>query len=141
MSKLKSVIAGTLYGIGLSLFGFLLAGAGHGTFFLLGLAAAPFSVFGVLVAFFVPPIIWPAIVWAISAGLLYRTRFLGFILIHYLSAACLLTLSGYADGKYVERTWRAMPTVMLLGIAWYLVGQVVLWRSAWSGGPARQAKS
>jgi len=37
------LLFGLLYGIGLSIFGFLAAGFGHGTFVLLGLASSVFA--------------------------------------------------------------------------------------------------
>jgi hypothetical protein len=93
------------YGAVLCLRAVAVAGGGHGTYTLLGIAGAPFSAFGIPFA-----IVAALLQWGIMAAL-WRRRdtttwaLVGFLVLHYVSAAFLLLLpaSQYADWEYVRR--------------------------------------
>jgi len=124
----KVVVFLFAYGAVLCLCGVLVAGAGHGTYTLLGIAGSPFSALGIPFA-----IVGALLQWGLMALLWRRYEtttwpFAAFLLLHYIAAALLLSLpaSPYADWDYVSRV-QGIRTPMFLGFVWYVFGQFLIW--------------
>jgi len=118
---------GFLYGLVLAGIGLMAAGAGHGTYVLLGLYASPLSLMqNIALAIFGSPVLW-----CIIGGLLAGTGkrgwtiiFLVAMLTHYVSLPwVLMDGNTFGDWEYVAKVW----WFVLLGIGVYVVGQVILW--------------
>src|SRR5580765_1700576 len=54
-------LRGMLFGVGLAALGFLAAGAGHGTYVLIGASSAPVGVLGIRAALAGAPIFWAVV--------------------------------------------------------------------------------
>ena len=138
VQKGVSVTVGLAYGLGLTLTGSLLAGAGHGTYLLLGIASAPVSFLGFIPSIGGPPVLWSAV----GALLPYTGRkpqrqvLFGIMLLHYLGVALVPFFDEFAEWKYFERVWEAYPVVVLMGGSLYLVGQIAIW-FCWLGNETR----
>ena len=128
--SVKSALGGVLYGLGLTSIGFLMTGAGHGTYILLGLASAPLSFFGFFESLAGPPLLW-----GLVGGLLpytrkyrYRQIFVSIMLLHYLAVLVIPFFEEYGDWKYLKRVWDRNPVVVIIGFTLYVVGQSAIWR-------------
>lgn len=124
-----SWLGGLAYGLGLTGVGVLLAGAGHGTYLLLGVASAPLSLLGIPVSMVSPPLLWGVI-----GGLLshahkspQRQILLAAMALHYVAVLLLPLFEGYAEEKYIARALEVNPVVVGLGVTLYLLGQVIIW--------------
>lgn len=119
------------YGLVLSLFGLMVAGFGHGTFTLLGLAGAPFSFFGVPAAIAASVTQWGGLVFARSRFGIPKQYLVAFLVLHYASAALLLLLPSNAlsDWEYVRRLPESYRFLLVVGFGWYCVGQMILWKA------------
>lgn len=118
-----------MYGLSLTVVGVLMAGAGHGTYLLLGIASAPLSFLGIAVSIVSPPLLW-----SVLAGLLsyshkspQRQIFLAALALHYLAILLLPFFKGYAEEKYIAKTLEVNPVIAGLGVTLYLLGQVMIW--------------
>lgn len=135
MKRRTAAVIGFLYGLGLAVIGILLTAAGHGTYFLLGIASAPVSFLGIIFSMAGPPIFWALV----GVLLTYKTRtpqrlfFLCILAVHYASIPFILFFPQYAEEKYFDKVWQAHPTVVLLGALFYTLGQVFLWIYFWLG--------
>lgn len=120
----KFWIAGFAYGLVLTVFGVMLAGAGHGTYILLGMASAPFSFFGVIFSVIVPPLMWGAL-----AGLLAERRqtLLVALAVHYFSLLLIPFSEDFGESKYLVKAMEDYPAVLISSVAFYAVGQVLFW--------------
>jgi hypothetical protein len=122
---LKTSLLGAFYGAVLSALGVAVAGAGHGTYFLLILVSSPAGLLGVASSVIGAPILWFVI------GLLFNRRnprfvLLAVLLLHYGSAVFLLVRAD-ENWQYFARVWHMMPLVLLGGFVWYMAGQIVIW--------------
>ncbi|HKR12934.1 MAG TPA: hypothetical protein VJT15_12825 [Pyrinomonadaceae bacterium] len=106
-----------------------MAGAGHGTYLLLDVAAAPLSLLGILFSIAGPPILWGFVGFLLShAGTTpHRRIVVGVMFLHYAGVMLLPFFGDDADGKYFERVWAASPAIVLMGGSLYLAGQVATW--------------
>ncbi len=120
---------GFVYGVILGYLSFLTAGAGHGTYVMVGMSSAPLGLLGTLAAIFGPPLLWAG-VGALLASLDRRGArrwFIVFMLVHYLSGVALLSTEPFGDWEYVGRVVGAMPWVVAAWLATYGLGQAVIW--------------
>jgi hypothetical protein len=124
------VIIGLGYGAVLCLIGILVAGFGHGTYALLGLAGAPFSFLGTPIAIIATLFQWWLLAVACQKMHLPKPYFIGFLFAHYVAAAALLLLpsSDFADWEYVRRIPQSYRLLLAFGFVWYLIGQMVVWK-------------
>ena len=114
----------------LSLIGFMLAAAGHGTYILLGIASAPLT----LLRNFWLSLAGPPLLWAIIGGLLaYSSRrlhrrivFIG-LSFHYLGVALVSLIADFADREYIRRVWQLNSLMLVVGITLYVTGQISIW--------------
>lgn len=137
--NLRSAL-GAAYGLALTGFGILAAGAGHGTYVPIGLFSSPLGVAAVLasagprwasltepammVVFFGTPLLWAVGFWLCGAeSSRARRGFLIGILAHYAVAVALLAREPFGDWSHLTRT----GTVSAIGVLVYLVGQTLLW--------------
>lgn len=127
--KVKLWLSGLTYGVALTTMGVILAGAGHGTYLLLGVASAPMSYLGVAVAILLPPLLWGAVGWLLSqADRSPQRQLVAIILLaHYAGIFFLPGFEEYLEAKYVLKTWEYNPELLIVGLAVYLGGQVVTW--------------
>ena len=120
-------VAGVLYGMILAAAGITAAGAGHGTFVVIGVASSPLGLFqNVLVAWSGTPVLWCLIGFSLGRVTHYEGRrvFLLLMLAHYGSLFFILRPpSEFADWGYVSR----LPGFFAGAIAFYAVGQIALW--------------
>jgi hypothetical protein len=128
MQSSKTVWIFVFYGFILCCCGLLVASFGHGTYTLLGLAGAPFSAFGIPFA-----ILASLAQWGLLALLMQRweRRYaVGFLLLHYIVAALLLSLpsSEFGDWRYVRQIPQMYQFALALGFSWYFIGQMLLWK-------------
>ena len=122
------------YGLVLCVFGLIVAGFGHGTFTLLGLAGAPFSFFGVPVAIAASVTQWGMLALARSRFGIPKQYLVAFLTLHYASAALLLVLpsSAFSDWEYVRQIPESYKFLLVVGFAWYCVGQMFVWKAVTS---------
>ena len=123
------VAIGAVYGLSLAVIGVMMAGGGHGTYLLLGLASAPVSLLG-----FGFSLAGPAILWGVIGALLADRRkktprqlLVGLMLLHYLGVVLVFFVGDYAEWKYFEKAWTTNPAVVVVGGSLYLAGQIVIW--------------
>jgi len=120
-------MAGAVFGVILMGLALAAAGGGHGTYVLLGLFSAPLGCFGISVAVFGTPLLWATV--GVVAGLLNfstgRRCLLGFLLIHYVSAACSLWLQ-YGNWDRTHGMWIVDRWMFIYPLTIYLVGQFAL---------------
>jgi hypothetical protein len=130
-----------VYGIILCIVAFFVAGFGHGSYLLLGLAGAPFSAISIPLAFLASVLQWPMIPIVCSRFSFGRRLMAGFLIIHYVSAAVILLwpTSEYADLGYLTRMPRDVITLFVVGVIWYLGGQAFLWIRTLKGLPAHKS--
>jgi hypothetical protein len=117
-------LRGLAYGVGLSLLGALVAGSGHGTYILLGLASSPLAALGNVAATLSPPFIW-AFIWSLLQ--VRRQMFLATMAIHYVSAAVVLVATHFGDWEHLGKSWKLHPLLVVIGFAWYATGQGLIW--------------
>lgn len=141
-SLIKLGLAGLLYGLGLTVIGVFMAGAGHGTYLLLGMAAAPLSFLGILFSIVGSPILWSAVGSLLSYASKNPQRqiVMAVMLLHYLGVLLLPFFGEYAEWKYFERVWGANPVVVLVGGSLYLAGQIVIWFCWFNAGRSLDSK-
>jgi len=138
------LICGAVYGVGLSVAGFLAAGYGEGTYVLLGLASAPlvaissllsliripaFS-FGAIGAIFAAPFLWGWVWSLLQPEGPRRRQFLWVIILYYASTAVILATTyefGFRGWEYIVRFWRIRPFLLIAGFSWYGIGQILMW--------------
>ena len=127
--SVKLALCGLLYGLGLTSLGVFMAGAGHGTYLLLGVGSAPLSFLGFFVSLAGPPLLWTGI-----GGLLPYARkqperrlLVIIILLHYLGVLLIPFFDEYAEWKNFEKAWGENPVIVLTGLSLYFVGQIMIW--------------
>jgi hypothetical protein len=123
------IFAGLLYGIILSFLSFLSAGAGHGSYVLLGMFSSPFGFFDILTAFLMIPVIWTVfgLLTAYIDFVIVRLIFLVLIAVHYVAMFFLLREELYGDWEHLFRHLSILAPVILVGFTCYLAGQLVMW--------------
>jgi hypothetical protein len=123
------LLLGLLYGLILAAWGFLLAGAGHGTYLALGLSSAPLGFLGIVPALFGLPLLWACVGRLLARAHVppYRWALLAVAAAHYLGAAVLLSQETFGDWAYLDRALAAAPLLVFCGFAVYVAGQVTLW--------------
>lgn len=125
----KLWLGGFIYGLILTGVGALMAGAGHGTYLLLGVASAPLSYLGIIFSLVSPPILWGAI-WGLlphSYKSPQRQIFVVALALHYLAIPLIPFFKVYSEEKYIAKALEINPIVVSLGAALYLLGQVIIW--------------
>ena len=122
-------LVGLVYGLGLTIIGFFLAGAGHGTYILLRIASAPISLLGIVPSLAGAPIFWTAIGTLLpnSHKRPDRQILVGAMLLHYLSVLLVLFLDSHAEWTYFERVSGVYPLMVFAGGSLYLIGQIAVW--------------
>jgi hypothetical protein len=115
------------YGLVLALIGLIGAGAGHGTYVLLGMYASPLSLMQhIALAVFGLPVLW-CLISALLAGTTKRGWMIAFLvamLAHYVSLPWVLKEGEtFGDWEYAAKIWG----FVLVGIGVYVVGQVIIW--------------
>jgi hypothetical protein len=136
MASVRTIVLLFVYGLGLCFFGFLFGGAGHGIYGPLGLAGSPFSAIGVRSSWgYEPAFVAAALQWGLLGCAmrwmgLRRAWVVAFLAVHYTTAALLLSVpsSPYADWAYGTGVPEGWWLWVALGVAWYLAGQVLVWR-------------
>ena len=123
-----------VYGIVLCAMGVLVAGFGHGSYMLIGLAGAPFSFLGIPISIAAALTQWMLLVAVGQRLSTSKAFYVAFLMLHYVSALLLLSLpsSKYADWSYVGSLPQSLRLLLLLGFSWYLLGQVFLWKGVLS---------
>jgi hypothetical protein len=123
------MLIGGVYGSSLTVVGVLLAGAGHGTYGLLGVASAPLSFLGIKFSFVGPLLLWTTLggLLAYSSKAPHRQIVAVALIVHYVAILLLPFFGDYADGKYIGRAWHTNPVMIVAGATLYLLGQVTLW--------------
>ena len=124
-------LEGFLYGLALAFFGVMAAGAGHGTYVLLGLYASPLSLVpNVPLAVFGIPLLW-CIIGVLLAGTpkrVWTVAFLVAMLAHYVSLPLVLKDGNtFGDWEYVAKVWDNSWFFVLLCIGLYVLAQLVIW--------------
>jgi hypothetical protein len=120
---------GAVFGVVLAILGMMAAGAGHGTYVLLGASSAPAGIGGVLPAIIGTPVLWAVVGWLTASGDRGQATAAAIVLVHYASAAWLLTRSPWGDFAYLGD---AMTAFFWGVIAWcviYAAGQRFVWRA------------
>lgn len=124
----KLALVGAAHGTVLAVLAFLAAGYGHGTYVVLGLASAPLGLLGIIAALIGLPFLWAAMFVLARRN---RSAFVFAMLVHYLSAAVLLTTRQFADQfgdwDYFGRAWTRSGVFLFVCFLWYFAGQVLLW--------------
>lgn len=124
-------LIGFVYGALLAIFAFLAAGMGHGTYVLAGLVSAPIGAIGIPAAFYGAPVLWSCtgLLLRNPGSRLRRLLFLCLVVTHYLSSVALLTGERYGDWKQFVKGFSSgqSATVLVVGLLFYLLGQVVIW--------------
>ena len=124
----KLALVGFLYGLTLSAIGFLMTGAGHGTYILLGVASAPLSFFGFFASVAGPPVLWTAIGSLLPYPRQPQRRLVATVmLLHYLGVLLLPLFDHYADWEKFERAWGENPVMVIAGLGLYCLGQITIW--------------
>jgi len=126
------MLAGLFYGGLLGGLAVLAAGAGHGTYIPMGVSSAPFGFLG-----FQAAVVGAPIMWGVVGALLHWLRtsrrrriMISVLAIHYGSALALAVSRSFGDWQYVIRSMPAIGGIMLVWSGAYVVGQLVIWRSA-----------
>jgi hypothetical protein len=131
-------LAGLLYGVTLTAFAILAAGAVRGTHLLIGLSSAPLAVLRSEASAVGAVILWGAV-----GGLLAwppprrrRRVVIPILALHYASAVVIATIpSSSGDWTAAGRSMHALGEIMLVWGAVYAVGQFVIWRSVLRESP------
>jgi hypothetical protein len=122
-----------VYGAVLCIVALYLAGYGHGSYLLLNLAGAPFSLFGPLSA-----CLACLLQWGLLAILMRRWKsapisVIGFLILHYV-AACFAVRYQLSpedtDLNILDRKLPGFTVYLFAGLIWYLGGQIVFWMVA-----------
>lgn len=138
MSKTLTLAVGFFYGLGLAVFGIMLAAAGHGSSMLLDIASAPFSFLGSVFSLAAPPIMWSVIGWLLGGSSIYQRRLaLALVLVHYLSFPLIPLIAKYPESEYLTRMFASHPAFVVFSFGFYLFGQVLAWL-AWFRPISRQ---
>jgi len=122
-----------IYGAVLCIASLYLAGFGHGSYLLLDLTGAPYSLFGPLTA-----CLACSLQWGLLAILQIRWKrapvlVIGFLILHYVTAYIAvhyLLFPEDTDFNILNRKLPGFPIYLSAGLIWYLGGQVVLWITA-----------
>jgi hypothetical protein len=124
-----SWLGGLVYGLSLTGVGVLMAGAGHGTYLLLGAASAPLSLLGIPFSMVGPPLLWGVIGGLLSYSHKSPQRQIlpAALALHYLGILSLLFFEGYSEEQYISKALEVNPVVVVLGTTLYLFGQVIIW--------------
>jgi hypothetical protein len=125
----KLWLVGLIYGLSLAGVGLLMAGAGHGTYLLLGIASAPLSFLGIIFSLVSPPILWSAM-WGLLPSTYkspQRQVFVVALALHYVAILLVPFFKVYSEEKYILEALEVNPVVVGLGAALYLLGQVIIW--------------
>jgi hypothetical protein len=119
------VVVGFLYGLMLSIIGLLVAGAGHGTYALIGAFSAPFGLLGIPVALLGAIILWSVLGLVLAAS---KMKILLFLMgIHYVGIILVLNTETYGDTEYFSKMFETNPSLIILGLVVYVVGQLLIW--------------
>ena len=118
---------GFVYGLVLVAIGFLLAGAGEGTFFPILVFSSPLGFANGCIAFLAPPAIWSTVAICLAEFKYRRARFLFLAImgLHYLGAVFLSIRE--IPFEHVLKECRLSPDLAVLGLVIYGVGQLTIW--------------
>ena len=120
---LRRLAWGAVWGLTVLALSVSLAGAGHGTFVLLGFFSAPISLLGSKAAWI--SCIFVGIALAFSAP---RKEFPFVAAIHYMSGLAVISVTEFADWQRLSVLPFEYAIVLFIGVAVYAVGNVLLWR-------------
>lgn len=136
----KTLFVGFFYGLGLAVFGVMLAAGGHGSSMLLDIASAPFSFLGFVFSVVAPPIMWSVIGWLSGGSSVYQRRLaLALVLLHYLSFPLVPLLAEYPEGEYLAKMFAYNPAFVVFSFGYYLFGQVLVWLAWFRAGKFARA--
>jgi hypothetical protein len=130
MTGIAATSFGLIYGLVLGALGWVVAGYGHGSYALIGLASSPLSLLGVQIALLSPPLIWVIVAllgFNASKGAKQNVGFLSVMTFHYLGIAALFFVSPYNDHLTLTRVASVLPVYLSAGVAWYVAGQLLIW--------------
>ena len=123
--KFVSVLAGFVYGVGLIICGFLLTGAGHGTSLLLVIATSPLSLFNGLLSLVLAPLVWGGDGFFVANG---NRKVVAVLLgVHYASLSLMPIWHSADEQGYLAKLYAFSPSAIILGIGFYLLGQLCIW--------------
>ncbi len=119
--------AGFAYGLVLLALGVMAAGAGHGTYVVLGMSSSPLGLTdSIPLAILGAPVLWCAVGAVLGRVMLrgFRRLFLGAMVAHYLALPFILSpASKFGDWAYAGK----VPERVALGLAVYSAGQLGIW--------------
>jgi hypothetical protein len=138
--SLRWVLAGFGYGVLLFFFGFICAGAGHGSYLPLAVFGAPLSLLDPAAGLFAGPVLW--LVCGVLFGLPARRGWIVALLaLHLMGVGAVLWFGNRFEG--VKEQWESfgtarefVPAALWGGLLVYVAGQVVAWKAALSQGRA-----
>jgi hypothetical protein len=127
-SSWSSVILFT-YGIVLVVLGVIVAGGGHGSYLLIWLAGAPFSIFGIPIAIVAAILQWGLLAFALQRFTIRFKAVLGFLILHYVVAASFVfrVFGQIDDLDYIRRSPHGIRMMLVLGLGCYIMGQCFVW--------------
>ncbi|HYE75137.1 MAG TPA: hypothetical protein VEF04_17480 [Blastocatellia bacterium] len=119
-------LIGLFLGLALAVIAILATGAGHGSYFLLRFASAPFGFLGALAGVLYTPILWFSAVYLASKHQSQKATRIFIILMamHYIGAF-LLAVDPYVDFEYAMRD--EINGAVTTGIFVYVLTQFYLW--------------
>ena len=125
-----NILSGMFFGVGLAVLGFAAAGAGHGTYVLIGASSAPAGVLGIWAALASAPIFWAVVGKAAFDWLEkpWRNRLVtAVMLLHYAGTVLLLSREPYRDWEVLVRLTSTLWPLLVSWSLLYSSGQIVIW--------------
>lgn len=116
---------GLVYGVVLAIISMSAAGAGHGTYVLMGIFSAPFGFFGIPGALVGTIVLWLMAGWLIKAR--QKQYLLLLLIIHYGGIFLILNTETFGDFEYFSQIFQHDPSLLILGGIVYVLGQLLLW--------------
>jgi hypothetical protein len=103
------------------------------------LAGAPFSFLGIPAAVIASLIQRGALAIARQRSGVPPRYFIALLALHYISAVVILSLSSgqFADWEDIARIPQSYRLLLFVGIAWYVIGQVFVWKTLVLARPRR----
>lgn len=122
-------MAGSGFGVALGIWGYLAAGAGHGTYVLIAISSAPLGLLGIPVAAFGAPVLCGGVGFLLAAAdrSPQRKLFLALAAAHYLGSLLLLTTRSFGDWDYFNKVIAYMPGLIAGWLVTYSAGHVLMW--------------
>ena len=118
---------GIAYGLVLGSVAFMCTGAGHGTYIPAAVSSAPLGLLGIAGGLLGAPALWAGIGALLEPQRRRGMAVLGIMLLHYGSAAWLLTHEPFGDWEYFARFATFAPGIVIFWTLVYLAGQSWAW--------------